>query len=104
VDVDVDEQVGASGDDWFVRIQPSTAFSNTAPGPLVGNSDGTNYGYGTGQRFTSVDVPSGATIDVAYISLRAYVDESSTTVRSDVTCENSKNPSAPTAALSFLRG
>jgi len=68
-DPTIDEQVGASSDDATRRLVPSyfglTAYNN------AGDYSSTSYDYASGARFTTVDIPQGVTIDVAYLELKA---------------------------------
>ncbi len=69
-DPTVDEQVGAGADDGLSR-RPSGNFDATGAFVQVGKRvDGTDF-YELWARFTTVGIPNGATIDVAYLTVEA---------------------------------
>lgn len=83
----VSESVGASEDDDYVNRAGST-WSNSDWHFRAGGS----FRYGSYARFTSVNVPSGATVTIAYMTIDCRQASSGATVRTDLCCENSSNP------------
>lgn len=88
----LDVSVGASLDDDTVRRQTSTNRWTNLTGDYVGNSTATAYGYGMSWRFTAVNIPAGATVSVAYVTVVASNAGSNNTVRSDLCCQSANNP------------
>lgn len=91
VDVDI-----ASGDDddFCVRyFYGGTYWQGTSQSCNVGHMNTDQYQQGGAMRFTSVNIPSGATIDTAYITVVCSYAKSTTTVYGDLCCENTNNPS-----------
>ncbi len=89
----VDAQVSANADDGFSTDAPNfdstTVWSNTG---RIGNGDI----YETFLRFLNVTVPQGATIDVAYISVKSREENDGTGVKTDIAMEDSDDAVAPT--------
>jgi len=92
IDPPIDVAVAANADDDYVRRQTTTTWVATGTGCLAGNINATNYGYGASFRFTGINIPSGATVTVAYLDIVAQASLSTTVVRSDLTFENASNP------------
>ncbi|HUU64122.1 MAG TPA: hypothetical protein VMX96_09445 [Dehalococcoidia bacterium] len=84
--------VGATEDDDYVCRFDTPTWSNTGTIFNAGNSIATACGYGGSARFTGVNIPAGAIVSVAYLTLISRLDRDTTVVRSDLCCENSNNP------------
>ncbi|MBA7615185.1 hypothetical protein ES703_22463 [subsurface metagenome] len=65
-------QVTVDTDDCYRVPPPTDAFTYAANDNAVGDYVSTAYDYSIGLRFLLVDIPEGATIDVAFLTLRAY--------------------------------
>jgi hypothetical protein len=99
IDPPLDYQVGAAADDWWARDGDS-AYFGTSGWAYSGDDSSGNYDYRSGFRFTGVAVSVGATIDVAYLSLRA---KQTKTVypATKIIGEAADNPTAPTSLTTF---
>lgn len=95
IDPTLDEWVYGPLDDDAAARQGSAApwWKNTETYVMAGFSDSILYARGSGMRFTGVTIPSGAIIDVAYLTLVCNIARGITTVRSDLCCENAYSPS-----------
>jgi len=92
IDPTVDVDVGAGLDDDNARRETSTWYVNVNTWLRIGSNTATQYGYGAGMRFTGVNIPDGATIDIAYIKVIGDAYRDATVVRTDLCCEDSNNP------------
>lgn len=95
VDVTVDEQVGANGDDVQHREFDTHNFFDGST-LRFGSVNATNDGYGTYTRFTTVAIGQADTIDVAYITYTPRVGLSATTCNVDVQADDADDTTAPT--------
>ena len=89
-----DQPVGASADDGIARIAPEGFFTNNdyiETGSVWSGS----HGFCSYMRFLGINIPSGANIDSAYVTFIAFSSKAVNDVRSDLCCENSNNPNAP---------
>ena len=87
----LDLQVGASSDDCVRRLTSSNWWlANTSQ--LAGADGASLYQYGGGMRFLNVTIPQGATINTAYLTLRARAATSANTVNSRISAEKQDNP------------
>lgn len=80
-------QVDADDDDAMVRYQTSTFYYmgiNNTDMLQVGYRAATLYAFCAGMIFRSVDVPQGAYISNAYLTLTAFNDDSGTTVNTKI--------------------
>ncbi len=87
---DVNEQVGASTDDCFYR-GGDDYFSTTSTSYTCGNNgdSGTTYTLmSSASRFQTVNIPQGATINTAYLTLTCRTAKSGTTVNSNIEGED----------------
>lgn len=82
----IDEQVGASTDDAKEFQTTSMNLTATEVQLVAANQKG-------GFRFTSVNIPSGATIDVAYMEWYLPNDDDDYFDGKTIYCENGSNPS-----------
>ncbi len=94
--IDIDEQVGASGDDIFHNLAATHLFIITAAIHRVGNINASNPGYSTYDRFTTVAIEQGDTIDVAYLTFNPSILREATTCDGDIQADDSDNAVAPT--------
>ncbi len=102
VDVTVDEQVGASGDDILHNLAGAGHVINlTALIVRVGNLNASNPGYSLYSRFTTVAIGQGDTIDVAYLTFNPFSTQSGTTCNADVQADDSDDAVAPTDDTEF---
>lgn len=92
VPVTIDRFIATDADDDSARRQLTTWWSNGGTGRRLGNSSVNYYAYGLGFRFIDINIPAGATIDEAYITVVSVGNYSVDTVRSDLCCENFNNP------------
>jgi MSHA biogenesis protein MshQ len=91
----LDARVAADADDTW---NFGTTWTNSTA-PRAGESAGANYD--ASLRFTNVTIPSGATIDSAYLEVVCNLAQA-TTVRTNVFGEDADNPAAPTSSADFL--
>lgn len=91
IDPTLDLSVAASADDdlveWSNSYWDEEAYDVKAGYDYYGGTP-----LGSSMRFTGVNISSGATINVAYLTLIASDSVSGTVVRSDLCCENTNNP------------
>ncbi len=88
----LDLQVEDNADDDDV-IRETEAWNNTDGGLGFGNPGGGGIGKrGIGLRFLGVDIPSGATIIAAYLTLSPNGSYATDTVNATIACENGSNP------------
>lgn len=96
LDPTVDYQVGASGDDGFVR-ENASYFDNTAANLNLGRT--TSNIHHTFARFDGVTIPDGATIDSAKIALKLFANGGSPYMK--IYAEDAADPDAPTSYSDF---
>ena len=89
IDTIVDEQVGASSDDAWV-YNPN-GWNLTSTGQRFGRYSASYYSYQGPLRFTTVDIPQGATINVAYLTLKSSDIYSGTTCNAEIEGEAADN-------------
>jgi hypothetical protein len=85
----IDVQVGASADDC--RSESSTDFSTTVDSYAAGYFNGTYNNIRSGARFLNVTVPNGATIAVAYMTLRCEYSQGTGTINTNLMAEDADN-------------
>ena len=95
VDTTVDEQVGASADDGYHVVDTHAVFPTSTLNAL-GSINSSNDGAGAWQRFTTVAIPNGDTIDVAYLTWNPSSTISAATCKAKIDADDSDNPAAPT--------
>lgn len=98
VDPTIEPQVGVGANDgkWGLFFGGED-FNETDAEMWVGNRiAGQREDYSIFARFTNVTVPVGATIDVAYLSLRGAATDSSSGWAATLWMNDADNPSAPT--------
>jgi hypothetical protein len=93
VDVTIDEQVGTSADDGFVEQSPG--FLDAFTEARSGARGAFTFEHDAWFRFTGISGLSGATIDVAYISLWGNNVDSGTPL-TKIYAEDAAAPAAPT--------
>ena len=91
-------QVGASGDD--VLRYGTNSFSTTANHFSVGYYD-SGGPYKSCARFTNIGIPQGATINSAYLKIKAYNTQSGTVVYSNIKGEDVDNATQITSQYEF---
>lgn len=91
IEFDPSISVGTSADDDQV-YRTGSFWDNADVNLAVGYHDASYYQGGGSMRFTGVNIPAGATVTLAYLSLTCSYSQSGTTVNSDICCENSNNP------------
>jgi hypothetical protein len=84
-------QVGASTDD-VRRYLVGDGWELSSAEFGAGYISGSIYKLGCGARFTGVTIPKGATINTAYLTLRARANRTSTTVNTRISAEKADNP------------
>jgi len=97
IDPTLDLSVAAQADDDYVWRLPTTSWQKTDTTIYTGNFSASFYSMGGSMRFLGVNIPAGATVDVAYLTLIAGTTLSSATVNSDLCAENASNPSQNTS-------
>lgn len=86
-----EEQVGASNNDvWMYGIQ-GTQFLLSNDEARVGYYDASNYRATVGQRFTTIPIAQGSTIDTAALSVKASGNWTSANCKARLRCENTDN-------------
>ncbi len=95
--IDIDEQVGASGDD-FLHYQDNGnhTFDSAGNNLFCGHISSTVKRMQGGMRYTTVAIGNGDTIDVANSVVTALLTRSTNTVRARIRADDADNPSAPT--------
>jgi hypothetical protein len=97
IDPTIDEQVGASADDGFVR---GSTFVTTDSSNIIGYYAAAGGVCNSWHRYTNLVDISGTTIDVAYISQYA-TNSSGTTALTKITADDQQSPSAPTNTADY---
>lgn len=102
----LDLQVGASDDDCLVEVANTstaphsfTTLSTTLSALRAGELGTVRYGAGV--RFTNVTIGQGDTIDVAYWTIPARQNLSTTVVRTDIYGENADDAAAYTTVADY---
>jgi len=83
----VDKKVIASADDCLRRLTLA-AWNLIEPYQVAGYTSSSKYQYGGGMRFQAIAIPKGATINVAYLTLRAHFNILGTVVRTRISAED----------------
>lgn len=91
IKIDPTWQVGTGTDDCARRLEATPEFNLQNP-MRVGYWGSAGYEYGGGMRFTNITIPQGATIDTAYLTLRADASYAVTVVKSRISAEDVDNP------------
>jgi len=95
ISIDPTWQVAASTDDCR-RILTTDYWSLATAYSAAGAFPVSSYQWGSGMRFTNITITHGATIDSAYLTLRAYNSSSTTVCNTRISAEDVDN--APTFA------
>jgi hypothetical protein len=83
-------QVGASADDCLTTDGPYWSTTNES---FNAGKGGSGAAVESGARLSSVNIPQGATINVAYIILTCRLANSGTTAYTKIRCQKASNPS-----------
>lgn len=84
---EITRQVGASSDDCY-NSEVGHDWSLTSAIILAGYSDSSWNRYGGGMRFTNITIPKGATINQAYLTLRASYFNNKEVVNTRISAED----------------
>ena len=101
IDVDVDDQVAASEDDCNYRSE-TEYFSLTATSFWCGSFSATYYDHRAAAFFDSAALPSGATIDVAYVTITCRLLATGTDCRTKCSFEKNQTPSSFSTQADYL--
>ena len=91
LDPPLDVSVAAGADDDYVR-RVTSVWSNTYASLILGRYSFNYYGYGGSMRFLGINIPSGATVTVAYLTVVASYSLSVTVCRTHFCCVSQNNP------------
>lgn len=102
-----EEQTGASGDDGTHAIDPgnisshyfSTAFATRYFGYYA--QPGTTWQSDLWERFTTIPIPQGSTIDTATISVMSSASQSNSTVNARIYANDADDATAPTTHTEY---
>ncbi len=100
VDTTIDEQVGAGADDGRHRVT-SHFWSNNLSSEIVGNIASTIKGHTIWQRFTTVNVGQGDTIDVAHLTYNPFATLSDATCIGVIDADDSDDAAQPADHTAF---
>lgn len=88
IDPAVDEIVGHTNDDCWRQLTPSNWRWDSDGNGIAGRASATYKQYGTGQRFTTVNIPNAATITLASLNLTCETARTATTVKTRISAED----------------